>query len=241
MTRRIRTVLAIAAVGGAVESLQRLLAELPEEDVDAVAVVGDLSAPWSKSDTYRAILRALGESRRPAYWVPGPMDAPLRGYLQESANMEIVFPQLRSVHGTVAVAPGSILFAGMGGEIVDDPDAMRAEEALLRYPGWEVEYRLKIVREFEELQHVFLFATPPAHKGLGEPGSTVLAELIKTYRPRLAIVGGGRALGERLGRTLVVCPGRFDEGSYAFVDLGSLSVQSETLSRDAEPATVLKP
>ena len=66
---------------------------------------------------------------------------------------------------------------------------------------------------------MFLFTTPPAHKGLHEPGSEVLAELIKTYNPRVAVIGGERAAQARLGDTLVVCPGRLDRGEYAIVDL----------------------
>jgi hypothetical protein len=31
-----------------------------------------------------------------------------------------------------------------------------AEEAGLRYPGWEVEYRLKLIREFDTSEQVFL-------------------------------------------------------------------------------------
>jgi len=137
------------------------------------------------------------------------------------------------VHGTVALGPGDVLFAGMGGEIADDPETIRAEEALVRYPGWEVEYRLKVIREFDAQEQVFLFTTPPAHKGLREPGSEVLAELIKTYNPRLVIVGGEEPAEEELGRTLVVCPGRLDRGHYAVVDLRTRSVEAATLAQQA--------
>jgi Icc-related predicted phosphoesterase len=218
MARRTGKLLALGGIGGAVDSLERLLQELPQ--TDAVAVIGDLGAPWSKQDVYRAVFKALGDSGRTAFWVPGPNDAPVRDYLRESANMEIVYPFLHGVHGTVAVGQGGhVLFAGMGGEIDDDPDTIRAEEALLRYPGWEVEYRLKVIREFDELEKVLLFATAPAHKGLHEPGSEVLAELIKTYRAQVAVVGGDQPAQERLGRTLVVCPGSVARGEYAIVDL----------------------
>jgi hypothetical protein len=134
------------------------------------------------------------------------------------------------VHGTVALAPNDVLFAGMGGEISDDPETIRAEEEFLRYPGWEVEYRLKVIREFYPREQVFLFATPPAHKGLREPGSAVLAELIKTYNPRLAVVGGAEPTQKELGRTLVVCPGRLENGHYAVVDLRARSVAAATLA-----------
>jgi hypothetical protein len=233
MAQGVRKLVAVAGIGGDVQSLEQLLGEVSESGADAVAVVGDLGAPWSKADTYRAIFRALGEGRRPTYWVPGPIDAPLGDYLRESYNMEIAYPFLHGVHGTVALAPGDVLFAGMGGEISDDPETIRAEEALVRYAGWEVEYRLKVIREFDVDERIFLFSTPPAHKGLHQPGSEVLAGLIKTYNPRLAIVGGEAPAREQLARTLVVCPGRLDHGHYAVIDLGTGSVEAATLARQA--------
>ena len=86
--------------------------------------------------------------------------------------MEIAFPSLRGVHGAVTLAPGNALFAGMGGEVLDGPDTIRGEEFVVRYPGWEVEYRLKVIREFAVPDRVFLFATPPVDKGLGTPAAT---------------------------------------------------------------------
>lgn len=64
-------------------------------------------------------------------------DAPVHDYLIEAFNLEVVFPSLHVVHGTFATAPGDLVFAGLGGEIVDDPDTLRAEEAPLGYPGWK--------------------------------------------------------------------------------------------------------
>lgn len=220
--RHVRTLIAVGQVRGAVELLERLLERLPELNADALVLVGDLGTPWSKGSTYREIFKLLGEARLPAYWVPGPTDAPIREYLSESYNMEVAYPLLRGLHGAFH-ATGNVLFTGMGGEIVDDPNAIRAEEAVLRYPGWEVEYRLKAVDEFDDPQRVFLFATPPAHKGLKEPGSEVLAELIKTHRPRVVVVAGDEPAEEHLGRTIVVSPGRLDEGHFALVDLGTRS------------------
>src|SRR5436305_7155320 len=178
MTKHFDKLLAIGGLNGEVEPLESVIEEVGDEPVDAVVVVGDLGAPWSKADTYRAIFRALGEGGLPTFWVPGTTDAPLGDYLRESYNLEIAYPFLHGVHGTVALGPGDVLFAGMGGEIADNPETIRAEEALVRYPGWEVEYRLKVIRELDAPEQVFLFTTPPAHKGLREPGSEVLAEPI---------------------------------------------------------------
>jgi hypothetical protein len=234
MGGHLTTVLAVGGIGGSPEPVERLLGDLPETGADAVVMVGDLGAAGTAR---RAIFKALGELKRPVFWVPGPGDAPIRDYLRECYNMELVFPLLRGLHGTAALGPGDILFAGMGGQIDDDPDTPRDEETTLRYPGWEAEYRLKILREFDELQKALIFATPPAHKGLGEPGSEVLAELINTYRPRLAVVGGDEPTEHLLGRTLVVCPGRLDQGRYGLVDMREHTFVAATLGA-GRPATV---
>jgi uncharacterized protein len=225
MAQRIRRLLAIGSVRGEVEPLGRLIGKATDLGADSVAVIGDLGVAWSKGDTYREIFRILGESSLPTYWVPGPTDAPASEHLREAQSMEIAFPFLRGVHATAAQPDGHHLFAGMGGEIADDPDTLRNEESMLRYPGWEAEYRLKVLREFKERQMVFLFTTPPAHKGLHEPGSEVIAELINTYRPRVVITGGEEPRELQVGTSLVVSPGRLDRGQYGLIDLRELTVE----------------
>ena len=230
----IRKLLALGSIRGAVEPLEQLLEGVSDMEVDVVTVVGDLGAAWSKGDTYRAIFKALGRTAVPAFWVPGPNDAPISEYLRESYNIEVVYPQLHSVHGRATVGPSNVVFAGMGGEIVDDPDTIRSEEALLRYPGWEAEYRLKAIEELDPPERVLLFTTRPAHKGLHEAGSEALAELIKTYNPKLAIISGDGATEERLAKTLVVCPGSIEQGIYSVIDFRDLSVEVGSLA--GEPA-----
>jgi Icc-related predicted phosphoesterase len=224
-----RTVLALAAIHGDVESLETILDEI---SVDAVACVGDLSPESGSSPAaYRAVFKALGAAGVPAYWVPGPNDAPLAEYLRESYNGELVYEHLRGLHGSAAIGLGGhFLFAGMGGQIDDDPETRRAEERALVYPAWEAEYRLKLIRDFDELHGVLLFATPPAHKGLGLEGSEVLAELVNTYAPRLVVVGGDRPHNEVLGTSLVVCPGSMRDGRYAVVDVLDQTVEEHSLS-----------
>jgi uncharacterized protein len=87
-----------------------------------------------------------------------------------------------------------VLFAGLGGEISDDPNHSRDELERLSYPRWEAEYRLKLLRELEEHQMVLVFWTQPSHKGLGAPGSQLLAELVNSHRPRLVVRGGDAGL-----------------------------------------------
>lgn len=236
MTKRghLRRLVAAGPINGAAEGLQALLGEAAENEADAAVIVGDLAAPGGGKESFRAIFRALGEARLPTFWVPGAADAPLSTYLRESYNMELVYPHLNGVHGTFAIGPSHVLFAGMGGEIVDEPDSTRLEDERLRYPAWEVEYRLKTIGELKDYEKVFLFATQPAHKGLHGAGSEALAELINTYRPQLAVVAGDGVAETLLGRTLVVCPGRLEQGQYALIDLHDLSVQARTLGEHAQ-------
>jgi Icc-related predicted phosphoesterase len=226
---RVTRVLCAAELRGSKRALEQLLEAADDDAAHAVALVGDLSDGDGNAESYRSLFEVLARARRPTYWVPGPGDAPVHDYLREAQNIETVFGFLHGVHGTVAFAPGYVLFAGLGGEVSDDPDAPREEVERLRYPRWEPEYRLKLLRELKDYELVLLFATPPAHKGLGKSGSDVIAELVGTYRPRLVVSGGERG-SELIGRSMVVAPGSLDDGHYAIADLHSHAVQLEQLT-----------
>jgi Icc-related predicted phosphoesterase len=228
MARAVRKLLVIGPVRDDVGALELVLAQ-PAAASDAIAVVGDLGTAWSAHATYRVTFRMLGGSNRPTFWIPGPIDAPLGDLLREAASMEIAFPHLRGVHGSFALAPGPVVFTGMGGEIRDDPEAIRDESAFISYPAWEVEYRLKMLRELKEHPLVFLYTTAPAHKGLRTAGSTILATLLKTYNPRVAVFAGNDPSEVMLGRTLVISPGRLELGRYSVVDLHTLAVERRQL------------
>jgi len=223
--------LALGGINGAVEPLAQALQNLTD-DIVAIGVVGDLGGPDTAPEIYRAVFRTLGRAERPTYWVPGTTDLALRHYLHDTSGLEIAFPQLHGVHGRVADGPGHILYAGMGGEVVDGVDDPPAGNEL-RYSGREAEYRLREIVEFKEHPLVMLFTTPPAHKGSRIPGSEAVAELIKTYRPRLAIVAGDGVSEERLGTTLVVSPGRIDRGQFAVIGLHDLSIEVGDLAQHA--------
>lgn len=225
MSTHVTHVLCAADPGGSEEAHARLLQVAADRPVQLILIAGGLGRGDGTRERYRKLFRTLGQSRIPTYWVPGRDDAPVSDYLREAAGVETILPFLRGVHGTAAVVPGGhFAIAGMGGEIDDDPDAPRDESERLRYPRWEAEYRLKVLGELGELERMLIFATPPAHKGLGAPGSETVAELISTYRARLAVVGGPRT-SEVLGRTMVVAPGSIAEGQYAIADLKSHEVE----------------
>jgi uncharacterized protein len=229
-TPRITGVVCAADARGSGEAIERFLEATADRDIQAVVLVGNLSDGRGGAEGYRGPLGALGASGQPAYWVPGPADAPVTGYLREAYNMEVVHPLIHGVHGTAAFGPDQhVLFAGLGGEISDDPNHSRDELERLSYPRWEAEYRLKLLRELEEHQMVLVFWTQPSHKGLGAPGSELLAELVNSHRPRLVVCGGERRTS-MLGRSLVVAPGSLHDGHYAVADLHTREVELEELA-----------
>jgi Icc-related predicted phosphoesterase len=226
-SQQITRILCAAEPRGDAAAVERLLQTAAERQPHAVAIVGDLAAGGTRA-SHRALFGALGAGGLPTFWVPGPCDAPVAHYLREAHDMGIVHPMVHGVHGTAALAPdGHLVFAGLGGEIDDDPDAQREEVDRLRYPRWEAEYRLRIIGDFDQ-QPVLLFATAPAHKGRDVPGSEVVAELAATYRARL-LVCSGEPMTEMIGRTLVVAPGSLASGRFAVVDLHTREVETGEL------------
>ena len=100
----------------------------------------------------------------------------------------------------------------------------------MRYPRWEAEYRLKVLREVTKYnQLVLLFTTPPAHKRLSSGGSEVVAELVNTYRPRLVVCAGERGV-EIIGTSLTVAPGDLGDGHYAIANLHAKAAELEELA-----------
>lgn len=230
--KRVTRVLCAADPRGSQEAIEALVrAAVADLDVQAIALVGDLSGGGHDARAeYRAVLRTLGRAGLPAFWVPGRSDAPVGDYLREAHNIEIVHPFLHGVHGTVAFASGQVIVAGFGGEVDDDPEGPRDEQERLRYPRWEAEYRLKLIRELDEHQIVMAFWQPPEHKGTGSPGSEAVAELVATYRPRLVVCSGGPQ-SELIGRSVIVAPGSLaDGGHYAIADLHEHDVELATIS-----------
>jgi hypothetical protein len=229
---RLTRVVCAADPGGSPELIEELLSATESSDTQAVALVGDLGFA-GEPDSLRSVLRAMARWPIPVYYVPGPGDAPADRYLREAANIETASPVLRGLHGAIAFAPGGhVVVAGFGGEVSDDPNAPRDESGRLSYPRWEPEYRLKVLHELDEHEFMLMFATQPAHKGLGTGGAEVLTELIGTHRPRLAVCGGDQGT-EMIGRSLVVCPGSLREGHYAIADLNSHEMSRETIGAGA--------
>lgn len=218
-------ILCAADPRGSPEATTSLLNAADRADVDVIALGGDLAC----HDGYGELFRALAAANRPVFWVPGPGDAPIDRCLREAHSFEAAFPSLHGVHGTAAFASGELIFAGFGGEVSDDPMEPRDEEQRLRYPRWEPEYRLKLVRELDYNELVLLFWSSAARKRQASGASGAVAEMIGTYRPRLALCGGERGVG-MVGTSIVVTPGSLADGYYAVANLREGATELEQLS-----------
>ena len=226
MRKHVSKILATSEPLGHLEEVECLAKKVADTDAEAIAVLGSLASQSATHRAYGKLFKMLAETGLPTFYIPGPEDVPIDEYLREAANIEIVYSSLRGVHGTFAIAPGYIVFTGLGGTVIDDPQMRREELETLRYPGWEVEYRLKFLEELKDYQKVFLFSTPPEHKGFHEPGSATLAALIKSYKPRLVLVNGKEPKRELLGTSLVVMPGSLAEGNFSIIDLHQHAVET---------------
>lgn len=228
MRQSINRIIATAEPRGNLEVVEQLVKQSDKMGAQAVVVLGSL-APRGTARAYTSLLKALSQSQLPTFYLPGPEDAPIAEYMQEAAAIEMVYPYLHGVHQTFALAPGYLVFTGVGGTVSDDRNATRDEHHQLCYPGWELEYRLKFLNELKDYQKVFLFSTPPEHKGFHEPGSAIIAELIKSYKPRLVLVSGKLPKQERLGTSFVVMPGSLTEGSFSLIDLHEQTVEARSI------------
>jgi uncharacterized protein len=235
MRKSLSRILAAASPAGDVEAVRKMAQQARDGAVDAIALLGNLTAKGADPREYGNILNAVGETRLPTFYIPGPDDAPLSEFLREAASFEVAFPNVRGVHSTFALAPTYTLWSGWGGVIDDDPNWVRDETASLCYPGREIVYRLKFLQDLKEYQKVFLFTTLPEHKGLGQKGSLMLAELIKTYNPRLVLVGGEQRQ-VTIGKSLVVMLGSLANGDFTLIDLRKNEVTPGTLQRSAKAA-----
>lgn len=225
MSKTIRKIFAAAAPKGNTEAVERFAHAAAKANADAIVLLGGLKRAEEGPRSSGQVLKVLAGSGLPSFYIPGPDDSPVTDYLREAADFELVFPNLHGVHGTFAFAPGYVVVTGLGGEIHDDAESFCGENIRLAYPGWELEYRLKFLRELRNHPKIFLFSSPPAHKGLAEKGSTSIAEMIKTHNPRVVFVSGESERSELLAKSLVVFLGSLEYGQYSVVNFAKPGVE----------------
>jgi Icc-related predicted phosphoesterase len=150
--------------------------------------------------------------------VPGEQDVPERHVLPIATAQEWTERHLHCVHGMPLVM-GQVVVAGFGGRITEHE---REVEQALRYPGWEVKYRMAFLSQVDQPLLLLVFHHPPAQVRdleLGDAeGSEDVTELIGTWNPAVAVVAGPRSGQGIYARTTIVSPGRLDRGEYAVFD-----------------------
>ncbi|MDX1672994.1 MAG: hypothetical protein R3211_11690, partial [Balneolaceae bacterium] len=186
---------------------------------------GNLTNPDQKTSDVAEIFKLLGKSGIPSYYIPGPQDTPLVAFLREAYNIELIFGSMHGVHGTFAFAPRHYLFAGMGGELVQDPKKEPPESGSIQYEAWQVEYLFKVLKEMKDYPMIFLFASQPKHRVASPEGSDELTQIINTHQPKLVIVRGEEYFERKLGSSLYICPGNASKGTAAIIDFQDRSSQ----------------
>jgi Icc-related predicted phosphoesterase len=165
------------------------------------------------------VLHTLATLPCPVAVVPGEFDTPERHVLPITTAQEWTERHLHCVHG-MSTSVHDLAVAGFGGQITERE---REAETALRYPGWEVRYRLAFLSELDQAL-VLVFHHPPARMRELDlvdgrhAGSQAVTELLGTWRPRVAVVAGERPGQEGYATTVVVSPGRLDRGEYAVFD-----------------------
>src|SRR5581483_6691772 len=114
MRKFVSKIIAAADPKGNVNAIRQLAQEAVNQRADAIALVGNLSDKNSTAGGYGPILKALAEPHLPAFYGPGSVDLLFAHFFRQAAHLEIVFPHLRGVHATFAIAPGYVVFSGMG-------------------------------------------------------------------------------------------------------------------------------
>jgi hypothetical protein len=236
MAKAATKVLATSEPDGNVNAVRNFSRQARGLGAEAIALLGSLTPRNSDPKLYGHMLKALAEGGLPAFYIPGPEDAPFAEFLQEAVTFEIIYPHLRGVHGTFALDHGHVLWSGWGGVIDDGPRARRDETESLTYPAWEVEYRLKCLRDLKDYEKVFLFTSAPGHKGMHEKGSSVLAGIINTHIPRVVLIAGREQKQETIGRSQIVIVGSIAEGNYSFIDLRKRETTAGTLDATVKVA-----
>jgi Icc-related predicted phosphoesterase len=217
-------VLACAHLDGELDRLRDLQRAVDEERPDLVVFAGSALAPGRAAEKGAAqslhhVLHTLGDLPCHVAVVPGAHDAPEARVLPIMTGLDWTERHLHCVHG-MAVPMSELAIAGFGGQVTEHE---REIDEALRYPGWEVEYRMAFLSQLDQSLLLLVFHHPPANVRELEPldergGSEVVTELIGTWKPGVAVAAGPRPGRGMHGTTVVVSPGRLDRGEYAVFD-----------------------
>lgn len=242
----IRNVLVISDLRGRLDVLEPLAERCRELGCEAVLVAGNLFSPglraeeWARaraegrapsapeaalhqeeeknSQVLDAFLDWLSKLNVPAFIIPGALDAPERLFVQGVADHSSISPRVTLVHRGFAELGTQHVVAGFGGRVTE---AVREFSWAVEYPAWEVEFGLEFLRQFDRRRILLLHSAPAGVPGSSGEPAAVLADLIKMHTPEVVVCAppGEEAGSIHIGTSLVVWPGRLDQGHYAIVDL----------------------
>jgi Icc-related predicted phosphoesterase len=181
------------------------------ESTDAVFVVGDIS----HGDLREALrlLKILGKSKAPVYFVPGNMDSPRLSSWTGNG--------LKNLHGR-CMGCGEYALVGLGGSIntpFNTPFKFTEEEA---------EHLLnQAIRTCREGRFILVTHSPPKNTKLDltrsgiHAGSYSVRRFIETKEPILVVCGHiHEAQGiDKVAHTVLVNPGPAYHGGYARIEL----------------------
>ncbi len=112
------------------------------------------------SNSVQAPRHTLASLPATAAFVPGEVDAPDRRYLPIAVSHDWTERQLHCIHG-MFMSAHEWSVAGFGGRTTDNETET---ETALRYPGWEVTYRLGFLGQLEQ-DLLLVFYNPTAETG----------------------------------------------------------------------------
>ena len=111
MRKSTSKILAASGPSGMFESVLQLGQAAGDLGASAIALLGSLTPRTADPREYAQILKALSEARLPAFYIPGPEDAPFSEFLREAASFEVVYPHVRGIHASFAMGPGHFVWS----------------------------------------------------------------------------------------------------------------------------------
>ena len=211
---------------GSITALQQVIAERKPDcllfagGVGCEACIGkDTSRPDltpEQAARYEEFYHWLGNCGVPAAVIPGPFDVPLESFLKIGMNSEVEYGNVHLVEGSIWEA-GEAAIVGAGGELTEHHTSVFPRVRLSRTMA---EYGLRGLVCSDAGVKIMLLSTPISGRLGGDHGSPLAGELVDSFHPHLAVVGGDtkhRGV-ERVANSLIVNPGRLRDGSAAWID-----------------------
>lgn len=221
-------ILALACIHNDIENILGLIDQVKKHNFDVVVFPGDftdLNLPrgFSRTDVAKIIVAELESLGKPLVCVPGSWDRDLIDYLAKRGV---------SVHGKGRVIDG-VGFYGYGGARTPFNTLFEPAEGEIELGLLNGHHQVKDADVTVQVTHM-----PPARTGIdrifsgAHVGSEVIRKFIDENQPTVAISAHiHEAKGvDTIGRTKLVNPGRFPEGSCALISVNGINVEARMVS-----------